>query len=141
MKNKTKNKLKWLPSIFIAFVIMGSAVSKLAHVPALVETFSKIGLLPYIELLAIAELLLIGLFLWPRTMKAAFLLLTGYYGGAMAVEFSHGYVFIFPAFILIVIWIAAYLRDPSLFETGQLKQVGQSDQNGEKYGLSFEKPQ
>jgi hypothetical protein len=49
-------------------------------------------------------------------MRLGFLLLTAWFGGAMAVELSHGSVFIFPAVILTVLWIAAFLRDPSILK-------------------------
>ena len=114
MKNKTKN-LKWIPSILVALVIVMGACMKLTSASQLVEIYSKIGLLPYLKTLGVTELLFTGIFLYPRTMRMGLLLLTGYFGGAMGVEFSHGTVFIFPAAILAVVWIGAYLRDRSLF--------------------------
>lgn len=118
MKNKTQ-KLKWIPSVLVAVVIAFGATMKLTGATPLVEIYSKIGLLPYMKLLGVSELILTGLFLYPRAMKIALLLLTGYFGGAMAVELSHGSIFIFPAAILSVVWIGAYMRNPSLFVSGQ----------------------
>jgi hypothetical protein len=115
----TKEKLKWIPSILVAMVISMGAAMKLAAAPQLVEIYSKIGLMPYMRLLGTSELLLTGLFLYPRSMKIGLLLLTGYFGGAMAVELSHGSIFIFPAAILSVVWIGAYMRNPVLFSTKQ----------------------
>jgi hypothetical protein len=92
---------------------------KLASMPELVEIYSRTGILEYIKILGVAELLFIAAFLIRRTMKVGFLLLTSYYGGAMAVELSHGNIFIFPAVILTIIWIAAFLRDPSIFKSFQ----------------------
>lgn len=114
-----KEKLKWIPSILVAMVISLGATMKLAAIPQLTEIYSKIGLLPYMKLLGASELLLTGLFLYPRSMKIGLLLITGYFGGAMAVELSHGSIFIFPAAILSVVWIGAYLRNPALFLTKQ----------------------
>ena len=114
-----KEKLKWIPSILVAMVISLGATMKLAAVPQLTEIYSRIGLLPYMKLLGASELLLTGLFLYPRSMKIGLLLITGYFGGAMAVELSHGSIFIFPAAILSVVWIGAYLRNPALFLTKQ----------------------
>jgi hypothetical protein len=114
MKIKTQ-KLKWIPSIVIAIVISLGAIMKVTGAPQLVEIYSKIGLLPYMKLLGTSELIFIGLFLYNRSMKIALLLLTGYFGGAMAVELSHGAIFILPAAILSVVWIGAYLRNPFLF--------------------------
>jgi hypothetical protein len=114
MKSKTKN-LKWIPSILVALVIVMGACMKLTSAPPLVEIYSKMGLLPYLKTLGVTELLFTGIFLYPRTMRIGLLLLTGYFGGAMAVELSRGTVFIFPAAILAFAWISAYLRDHSLF--------------------------
>lgn len=122
MKIKTQ-KLKWIPSILVAIVISMGATMKLTGALQLVEIYSKIGLLPYMKLLGASELLLTGLFLYPRSVKIALLLLTGYFGGAMAVELSHGTIFIFPAVILSVVWIGAYLRNPSLFVSEQKTMV------------------
>jgi len=58
---------------------------------------------------------LAALFLYPRTIRIGFLLLTAYFGGAIAVEITHG-TFIVPAIILTLIWIAAYLRKPDIFK-------------------------
>ena len=114
-----KEKLKWIPSILVALVISMGATMKLAAAPQLVEIYSRIGLLPYMRLLGTSELLLTGLFLYPRSMKIGLLLITGYFGGAMAVELSHGSIFIFPAAILSVVWIGAYMRNPALFVSEQ----------------------
>jgi|SRR5688572_28296311 hypothetical protein len=122
MKIKAQ-KLKWIPSILVAIVISLGATMKLTGASQLVEIYSKIGLLPYITLLGASELLLTGLFLYDRSMKIALLLLTGYFGGAMAVELSHGTIFIFPAAILSVVWIGAYLRNPTLFVNEQKTMV------------------
>jgi DoxX-like family len=119
MKQKRKNILNWFPSVIVGFLISVSACMKLASMPQLVEVYTRTGLLEYMKILAVAELLFVAAFLIPRTMKLGFLLLTAYFGGAMAVELSHGNIFIFPAIILTLIWIAAFLRDPYIFKPFQ----------------------
>lgn len=123
MKSKTKQKLKWTPSVLIALIIIMGAVMKLAAMPQLVELYARIGLSQYLQILGITELLFVALFLWPHSMKLGFLLLTGYFGGAMAVELSNGTPFIFPGIILMLVWVAAYLRDASLFKTTQKQKI------------------
>jgi hypothetical protein len=115
MKSKTNKTLKWIPSILVALMISLSACMKLASNHQLVEIYTRIGLLSGMMTFGVAELLFTGLFLFNRTMKIGLLLLTGYYGGAMAVELSHGGFFIVPAVILTIVWIGAFLRNPSLF--------------------------
>ena len=117
MKNKTKSILIWIPSTIAALLICIVATGKLSRLPQIVTIYSKIGLLPYLTILGAAELIFTTLFLLPRTAKIGFLLLTAYFGGAIAVELSHGAAVVFPAIILTIIWISAYLREPSLFIT------------------------
>ena len=95
---------------------------KLTAQPQLVELFSKTGLLPYMKLLGIAELLFISLFLWHRSVRIGFFLLTAYFGGAMAVELSQHVFFIMPAAILALVWLAAWLRDHFLFSAAHPQQ-------------------
>lgn len=122
MKSKTNKMLKWAPSILASLIIVSGAFMKLTAQPQLVEVLSKAGLLPYMKLLGLAELLFVSLFLWPRSLRIGFLLLTGYFGGAMAVELSQHIFFIMPAVILALIWLAAGLRDNSLFGVAHKQQ-------------------
>lgn len=115
MKNKAKTVAKRTFTGLVILIIVMSAASKIAFVPQLVDIFSKIGLLSYIRILGITELLFLSIFLWSNTRKLGMLLLTGYFGGAMAVEMSHGTFFIAPATILTLIWITAYLYDEKIF--------------------------
>ena len=115
MKNKTNKILRWTPSIIVTLIVVAGAFMKLTAQPQLVEVFSKTGLLPYMNLLGIAELLFVSLFLWSRTLRIGLILLTGYFGGAMAIELSQHIFFIVPAAILVFVWSAALLRDNSFF--------------------------
>jgi hypothetical protein len=115
MKNKTKIALTRTLTGLVTLIIIVSASGKLAFVPQLVEIFSKIGLLSYLKILGTTELVFLALFLWNKTRKLGLLLLTGYFGGAMAVEMSHGTFFIAPATILALTWITAYLHDEKIF--------------------------
>jgi len=110
MKTKTKNFLRWIPSILVAFMLAGGAAFKFSGTEEMINHYSQLGLLPYVKLLGGAELLFVVLFLYPRTMKLGLLLLTAQLGGAMATELSHGNTFIPPMIILTFVWLAAYLR-------------------------------
>jgi hypothetical protein len=124
MNNKTKNILRWLPSIVIALQLTISAILKFTGFPFIVQSLKEMGLAEYVKIFGGAELLFAILFLYPRTMKIGFLLLTSYFGGAIAVEISHG-AFVAPVIILTVIWIAAYTRKPEIFRENKtnLKQA------------------
>jgi len=116
MKQKSKSIIKWTPTVIVSIIIIFSGMMKLIALPQLVEIYARIGLLESMKILGAAELILVTIFILNRTMRLGFLLLTAWFGGAMAVELSHGSVFIFPAVILTVLWIAAFLRDPSILK-------------------------
>lgn len=115
MKNKTKSILTGGITGFVTLAIAAGAILKLVSMPALVEIYTRIGMLSYLPILGATELILVAMFLWTRTMRIGFFLLTGYFGGAMAVELSHGMIFVAPGLILMMVWISAYLRDVSIF--------------------------
>ena len=115
MKSKTNKIIKWAPSVVVTLIIGAGSIMKLTAQAPLVELFLKTGLLPYMKLLGAAELVFVSLFLWTRTLRIGFFLLTAYFGGAMAIELSQHIFFIMPALILALVWLAARLRDNSLF--------------------------
>ena len=123
MKSKTRKFLKWVPSILVALIILAGSVMKLTAQPHLVEIFSKMSMLPYMKALGVGELISVFLFLWPGSLRIGFFLLTGYFGGAMAVELSQHIFFMMPALILALVWLAAWLRDGSLFRSAQKQQA------------------
>ena len=115
MKIKTNKIIKWAPSIVATLIIGAGSIMKLTAPAPLVGLFLKTGLLPYTKLLGAAELVFVSLFLWTRTLRIGVFLLTAYFGGAMAIELSQHIFFIMPAAILALVWLAARLRDSSLF--------------------------
>ena len=115
MKSKTNKIIKWAPSVVVTLIIGAGSIMKLTAQAPLVELFLKTGLLPYMKLLGAAELVFVSLFLWTRTLRIGFFLLTAYFGGAMAIELSQHIFFIMPALILALVWLAARVRDNSLF--------------------------
>jgi len=116
MTQKTKKMLRWIPSVLISLQLGSSALMKFTANPFMVQNFAKAHLLPYMNIIGCMELLFLLLFLQNRTMRIAILLITGYFGGAMAIEAIYGNIFI-PATILTVVWLAAWLREPAMFKT------------------------
>ena len=72
------------------------------------------GVGPYRVELGLAEILFAALFAYPKTMKIGFILLSCYFAGALATELSHQLPLnaLIP---LVLVWIAAWLRDRSIF--------------------------
>ncbi len=91
-----------------------SGIMKLVGAPQIVDGMAKVGVGNYLILLGIMEITFAGLFAYPKTMKIGFILLSCYFAGALATELSHGTPFnaLTP---LILIWIAAFLRDKYIF--------------------------
>jgi len=104
----------------VAMVVL-SSVMKLAGSQELTDTLGKVGVAKYIIPLGLMEILFAALFVYPKTLKIGFLLLCCYFAGALATELSHGTALnaLTP---MILIWIAAFLRDRSIFLNGTNKK-------------------
>ena len=124
MNNKTKRILKWTPSFVLTLILAMSATFKLTAQQPIVEHYTELGMQQYLNFLGIAELFFVTLFMLPRTMKIGFLLLTAYFGGAVAVEVAHQGFFIAPLIILMFIWTSAYVRKPEIFGK-ETRQTGE----------------
>lgn len=95
-----------------------SGIMKLGHNPQIVETLTKVGVEGYLIPLGLMEIGFTALFVYPKTMKIGFILLTCYFAGALATELSHGTA-LNAALPLALIWISAFLRDSSVFLPGK----------------------
>ncbi|UOG72963.1 DoxX family protein [Hymenobacter tibetensis] len=110
-----KTLLTGLLTAVPALMVVGSGLFKLTGVPEIREALTKAGVIDYMYMLGAMELVFAALFLYPKTMKLGVLLLTAYFAGAMATDLSHGVSPLPPAFILTLVWIAAFVRDRSVF--------------------------
>ncbi len=84
--------------------------------PAVVQGFGQLGFpLGAAVPLSIIEFICIVLYLIPRTSAFGAILLTGYLGGAVAVQVRIGAPLIsnvlFPTYIALLLWGGLYLRD------------------------------
>ena len=102
------------PTVIISVALIAGSVLKISGLHPMLPHFYEMGLGAYIKVLGIAEIIIVTLFLIPNTMRLGLLLLTGYLGGAMAAEIPYHLVPA-PAIPLALAWIAAYVRNPSLF--------------------------
>ena len=91
-----------------------SGVMKLSGNPEGAQMLEALGVGQFIVFLGLAEILFAALFAFPKTMKIGFILLSCFFAGALATELSHG---VAPNALmpLVLIWIAAFLRDKSIF--------------------------
>jgi hypothetical protein len=81
----------------------------------MLDHFITMGLsVTLVKIFGVAEVMFSLLFAYPRTSKIGLLLLTGYFGGAIAAEIPFHQVMA-PVMPLALVWIAAFVREPSNF--------------------------
>ncbi len=110
-----KQYLPWIVAAIPALLTFASATAKLTGAQEVRDGLTADGVVQYITLLAITELLIVALYLYPKTLNLGFFLACSYFGGAMAVHISHGQPFTAPIVILTLYWIATFFRKPMLF--------------------------
>lgn len=122
MKPKTKRKVNDLTIAFVVLLLAGSSLSKFLHVEMVTEKLNRVGVGKFMIVLGIIELILAALYIFPKTMKLSFILLSCYFSGAIATEISHSGNFIVPFFFLVFIWIASFIRERSILKlAGNIK--------------------
>jgi hypothetical protein len=114
MCNHKKKDVKIIPTLIVSALLIFSGMAKLTGLHPMIPHFVEMGLGSYLKLLGSLEILFTLLFIIGRTQLIGLLLLTGYLGGAMAAELPYGMVAA-PAIPLILVWVAAGIRQPSTF--------------------------
>ncbi len=120
------NIIKIISTIFtvvVTILIAGGGIAILSGSKGATKGLIDMGVGDYLTLLGIMHIVFAILFIYPKTSRLGFLLLCCYLGGAIATELSHGQKLeaIFP---LILVWIAAFLRDRHIFlPTHQQKET------------------
>jgi hypothetical protein len=106
-----------LTAITILFMLF-DAFGKFAKPAQVTDAFTRLGL-PIAESTAIGAILLVCtvLYAMPRTAILGAVLLTGFLGGAIAIQMRAGspiFETVFPVIFGMVAWAGIYLRDPEL---------------------------
>jgi hypothetical protein len=115
MSNKTKNIISWVLAGLVAFIFLGSAISKFTADEEALKMASTFGLDAKANFnLGVIEIVCVILFFIPRTGILGTLLLAAYMGGAIATHLEHGVPVIAPCIIQAFLWIAAFVRFPEL---------------------------
>jgi DoxX-like family len=99
----------------IAALLLFSAAAKFSGGAQVVEGFTKFGLKDQILLIGVGELVSTILFLVPVTLPLGTVLLSSYMGGAILAHMSHGEAYVTQSIVLVLIWVAAWLRRPQMF--------------------------
>jgi len=117
MTTKTKNIISWILTGLVAFIFIGSAISKLIGGNGALAMAHSIGLeAGTFKIIAIVELLCAVLFIIPRTGILGTLLLAAYMGGVIATSLEHGQSIILAIIIQAIVWIIAVVRFPELMQ-------------------------
>jgi hypothetical protein len=103
----------------MALFLTLDAVTHLATIQPVVAAFSRLHLpIAYAIPLGVLELACLVLYLVPRTAALGAVLLTGYLGGAVAINLRAGSPFfeetLFPVYVGVLVWGGLLLRDPAL---------------------------
>ena len=114
MCNRKKQRARLLPVILIAAVIIGSGLFKFYSKHPMLPHFLDLGYARYFSMLGMMEVTFAVLFVVSKTSKVGLLLLSAYYCGAVAVEIPY-HMMMAPATFLVLIWTAAFIRQPSFF--------------------------
>ena len=119
---KTKSKsLTWtgrVLSVLAILFLLFDAVGKFVMPVPVVQAFARLGL-PISLSISVGVLLLVSTIIYaiPRTAVLGAVLLTGYLGGAVAIQMRAGspvFETVFPVVFGVVLWAGIYLRDCKL---------------------------
>jgi len=115
-----------LSGLFTAFMLFDLGI-KLARLPIVEETGRQIGLPAGSGFgIGVGELLLLALYLFPRTSVLGAVLLTGLFGGTAAIHWVHGDPLgshiLFGVYLGVFAWGGLWLRDPQLRALFPLKR-------------------
>jgi len=111
----TKN-LGWAFSIFCAFMLIVSGISKVTASEAMTQAFSLYKLLPYIEIIGILEIVGALLLLYLRTSSYGALIISSVMTGAVAMHLSYhnGDHLLIPVMLGVCAWTGHCLRKYNL---------------------------
>lgn len=112
--SKKRKIVNWIFVGLMSALFIMSASMKLMGGAEMAANFAKWGLDGKLMLIGTGELIAAILFLIPRTSSLGVLLLSAHMGGAIVTHMSNGETFIPQAIMLLLLWIASYLRNPEM---------------------------
>lgn len=112
--SKARKITAWILVGLMSALFIMSASMKLMGGAEMATNFAKWGLDGKLMLIGTGELIAAILFLIPRTSSLGVLLLSTHLGGAIATHMEHGEMFFPQAIMLLLVWVANYLRNPEM---------------------------
>ncbi len=115
--NLSKGRIiaSWILVGLLGAIFILSAIMKLTGGKEVTESLAKYGLEGKQSLIGLGELIAAFLFLIPRTSSLGVLFLSAHIGGIIATHMEHGEIYMPLAFLLVIVWIANWLRNPGMF--------------------------
>ncbi len=105
-------------SILVVLFLLFDAGVKFVHTPQMRQIAAQLGLAPHLlPVIGIILLICTALYAIPQTAVLGALLLTGYLGGAVAIQMRAGkpvFDTVFPVLFAVVLWAAIFLRENRL---------------------------
>ena len=129
MTSRTSTILVWIPTVLLSLFFLMTAVFKFVPVPPGSEMeamMQKIGTAGMEQALGVLQLVILVLFVVPRTSTVGFVLMVGYMGGALATNLTHGFTAAEAAPIYVffgLMMLSAWFRLPELTARLRGKQV------------------
>jgi uncharacterized membrane protein YcaP (DUF421 family) len=111
--SKTRKIAGWVIAGLLTALYLFSASGKLFLHPEQMEQM-KLG--DWRIIIALGEISSALLFLFPKTNRFGTLLLSSYMGGAIIIHMTGGISILMPSVVLILVWVAFYLRTPEFFK-------------------------
>ena len=112
--SKGRKIAAWVSVGILGALFLMSASMKLMGGAEVAANFAKYGLSGRELLIGLGELAAAILFMVPRTSSLGVLLLSAHMGGAIVTHMGHGESFAFQSVILVVLWVANWLRNPEM---------------------------
>ncbi|MDO8648821.1 MAG: DoxX family protein [Candidatus Peregrinibacteria bacterium] len=129
MSSRIGHIIGWICAIIVAAFNLFAAVMKFVPIvpgsPA-EEMSRKLGMEGLMYPLGVLEIIIVVLFLLPRTSTVGFVLMIGYMGGALATNLTHGFsqAEVIPIYVVfLLLTISAYFRNPELLSRLRKKPV------------------
>jgi hypothetical protein len=120
MNSRSSTMAGWvLSGLFVLFMLGASVAPKLTGMPIAAETMRQLGWPDgYVLMIGVIELVLVLLYIFPRTSVLGAVLMMALLGGAMATQirvgsplFTHQ---LFSIYLGLFMWGGLWLRDPAL---------------------------
>ena len=112
----------WILVGLMGILLILSASMKLIGGEEVAANFAKFGLNGKQMLIGTGELIAAILFIIPKTSSLGILLLSAHMGGAIATHMEHSEMYMPQAIMLLILWIANWLRNPEMLASFTKKE-------------------